>query len=218
MFRRRNKWRNALAILGLVGLGYFVGRPDQLQRLAQGLNNNTARTQYLTPIAKGTAPNVVYTDLGAGKPETVNLSPGKYGWNDFYHQEGRFSIVVPPLSVKETSSENGKNFSIETENEFYFFGYKVKSEVGFISQNQKQVILAEAGTTASKSFSDFAPVAQRTFALNGNPGMETHLQHRSKPIKMIMRQMFVDDRLYTMGVGSPHHNYTQVFMNSFRVH
>jgi hypothetical protein len=220
-FKRRIEWRKLLTVAGWIGLGYFIGRPDQLERLARNLNNNpgATRTVYLKPTVNGTAPNVAYSDRNAGQPEVVNTTPGKYGWNDFYHQEGRFSIVVPPLPVKQvTNPDGGTTFSIETENEFYSFGYQ-DTEANLIDNNQKQASLAETGRTATKSFgSGFGPIAQRSFALNGNPGIETHYRHKTKPIKMIVRQMFVGDRLYSMAVGSPHHQYTQVFMNSFRVY
>lgn len=222
-FKRRIEWRKLLAVAGWISLGYFIGRPDQLERLARNLNSSPGptRTVHLTPAVNGTAPNITYSDRNVGQPEVVtSTAPGKYGWNDFYHQEGRFSIVVPPLPVKQvTNSDGGTVFSIQTENEFYSFSYQDNADTKLLNNNQKQSVLAETGRTATKSFgSGFGPIAQRSFALNGNPGIETHYRHKSKPIKLIMRQMFVGDRLYSIAVGSPHHQYTPVFMNSFRLH
>lgn len=218
-FKTKQRWKKGLIALGLIGIGYFIGRPDRLERFAQ--NSQTRQTQYLTPTVTGTAPNIVYADRVAGQPETVrSASPAKYGWNDFYQQEGRFSVVVPPLPVGEIASPNGKTFLIRSENEFYLFGYSDSfSRVEITSPEQKQLALTEAGKGFAKGFDrEFFPVAQRSFALNGNPGIETHSQHRTKQIKMISRKMFVGNRLYLLTVGSPHHRYTQVFMNSLRLH
>lgn len=218
-FKTKQRWKKGLTALGLIGLGYFIGRPDKLERFAR--TSQTSQTQYLTPTVTGTAPNIVYADRVAGQPETVrSTSPAKYGWNDFYHQEGRFSIIVPPLPVKEVTDSDGKSFSIETENEFYLFRYfDDVSGLESVSQERKQLALTEASKGFTEGFNrEFFPVAQRSFALNGNPGIETHFQHRTKQVKMITRKMFAGNRMYAIAVGSPHHRYTQVFMNSFRVH
>ncbi|MCC3405190.1 MAG: hypothetical protein JGK17_06260 [Microcoleus sp. PH2017_10_PVI_O_A] len=178
------------------------------------------------PTKIGTAPNLVQTHVRGyeqQQPAAVNSStPGQHGWNDFFHPEGRFSIFVPPTQVKEvTNSKNSKTFSVETGSEFYMVRYDADTDGSrFGNQNREQFLQAEA----SKSWTDetiskeFALVAQRSFALNGNPGIELHLQHRTQPVKMIVRKMFVGNRLYAMAVSSPYQENTQTFLNSFRPH
>ena len=228
-FKTKQKWKKGLTALGLIGLGYFIGRPDQLHRMARSWDNHLAvsRTQYLSPTRIGTAPNLVQIHqrgYGQPQPAAVNPStPGQHGWNDFFHPQGRFSIFMPPLQVKEvTNSATSKTISAQTESEFYMVGYQADIDgANFISQERKQLLLEESGKSWSQSSNpsgEFFPVARRSFALNGNPGVELHLQHRTKPIKMIVRSMFVGDRLYGMAVSSPYHENTQTFLNSFRPH
>lgn len=132
--------------------------------------------------------------------------------------------MVPPHKVKQVTNADGTMYSIEEEEEgeFYTFGYATVEGSPFISPDRKQVLMTEvinkrwgSGTTFGEQFSI---VAQRQFGLNGNPGVEVHLQHRSKPLKMTFRKMIVRDRMYMMGVASPYRQNTQTFLNSFRPH
>lgn len=227
-FKTKQRLKNGFTALGLIGLGYFIGRPDQLHRIARNMENYSteSRTQYLVPTRIGTAPNLVQThqrSYGQPQPAAVNSSaPGQHGWNDFFHPEGRFSIFMPPTQVKEvTNSRNSKTFSVETESEFYMVGYDAINGPEVASQDRKQLALEKASegwSDDSGAGKEFSPVARRSFALNGNPGIELHLQHRTKPIKMIVRKMFVGNRLYAMAVSSPYQENTQIFLNSFRPH
>lgn len=228
-FKTKQRLKNGFTALGLIGLGYFIGRPDQLHRMARGLEDHLAgsRTQYLVPTRMGTAPSLVQThQRGYGQPQPDAISsstPGQHGWNDFFHPEGRFSVFVPPTRVKEvTNSSTSKTISVQTENEFYMVSYDTGIDgANFVSQDRKQLFLEESSKSWSRDSNpggQFSPVARRSFALNGNPGVELHLQHRTKPIKMIVRNMFVGDQFYGMAVSSPYHENTQTFLNSFRPH
>ncbi len=227
-FKTKQRLKNGFTALGLIGLGYFIGRPDHLHRIARSMENYSteSRTRYLVPTRMGTAPNLVQTHqrgYGQPQPAAVNSSaPGQHGWNDFFHPGGRFSIFMPPTQVKEvTNSRNSKTFSVEAGSEFYMVRYDTDTDgTQFGNQNREQFLQAEVGKswTNETISKEFALVAQRSFALNGNPGIEMHLQHRTKPIKMIVRKMFVGNRLYAMAVSSPYQENTQIFLNSFRPH
>lgn len=223
-FKRRIEWRKWLGVAGWIALGYFIGRPEQLSRMARNLENHLvgSRTQYLVPTTTGTAPGLVQVYQQPRQSFSSTSEPGQQGWNDFYDQNGRFSIMVPPHKVKQVTDADGVMYSIEQKDELYTFGYKAVEDSEFISPERKQTLMTEvihkrwnSGTTFGEQFSI---VAQRHFGLNGNPGIEIHLQHRSKPLKMTFRKMMVRDRLYMMGVVSPYNQNTQTFLNSFRPH
>jgi len=227
-FKTKQRLKNGLTALGLIGLGYFIGRPDQILRMARSWENHLAesRTQYLSPTRIGTAPNLVQIHqrgYGQPQPAAVNPSaPGQQGWNDFFHPEGRFSVFVPPLQVKEvTNSTTSKTISVQAKNEFYTVRYDTIDGVEIADQSRKQLILEKASESWGRDTDtrkEFSPVARRSFALNRNPGIEVHFQHRSGQGKMILRKMFVGDRLYAIAVSSPYHENTQTFLNSFRLH
>jgi len=227
-FRTKQKLKNGLTALGLIGLGYFIGRPDQLLRMARSWESHLAesRTQYLSPTRIGTAPNLVQIHqrgYGQPQPAAVNPSaPGQQGWNDFFHPEGRFSVFVPPLQVKEvTNSTTSKTISVQTENELYMVTYDDVHGAGLADQERKQLVLEKASESWGRDSNigkEFSQVARRSFALNGNPGVEVHYQHKSGQGKRILRKMFVGDRLYGLAVSSPYHENTQTFLNSFRPH
>ncbi|MCC3437513.1 hypothetical protein [Microcoleus sp. PH2017_05_CCC_O_A] len=223
-FKRRIEWRKWLGVAGWVALGYFIGRPEQLSRMARNLENHLAgsRTQYLVPTTTGTAPRLVQIYQQPRQSFRSTFEPGQQGWNDFHDQNGRFSIIVPPHKVKQVTDADGVMYSIEQKDEFYTFGYKTIENSEFISPDRKQALMTEvvskqwnSGTTFGEQFSI---VSQRHFGLNGNPGIEVNLQHRSKPLKMTFRKVMVRDRLYMMGVVSPYNQNTQTFLNSFRSH
>lgn len=223
-FKRRIEWRKWLGVAGWIALGYFIGRPEQLSRMARNLENHLigSRTQYLVPTTTGTAPGLVQIHRQPQQSFSSTSEPGQQGWNDFYDPSGHFSIMVPPHKVKQVTNVDGTMNSIQLRDEFYIFGYMANEGIQFISHDRKQALMREA---INKSWSSgtvfggqFSIVAQRHFGLNGNPGVEVHLQHRSKPIRMTFRQMIVRDRLYMMGVSSPSPQNEQTFLNSFRAH
>jgi len=219
-FKTKQRWKKGLTALALIGLGYFIGRPDQLERFSRNFNSGS-RTQYFVPTRIGTAPNLVQTHIREYEQQPAAVSsntPGQQGWNDFFHPEGRFSVFVPPTRVKEvTNSTTSKTFSIETDKEFYTVRY---DGTQLADQDRHRYLQEEVSRSwRDESISkEFSLVAQRSFALNGNPGVEMHLQHRKLPTKMILRKMFAGDRLYAIAVSSPYHENTQTFLNSFRVH
>lgn len=220
-FKRRIEWRKWLGVAGWIALGYFIGRHEQLSRMTRNLENHLvgSRTQYLVPTARGTAPGLVQIHQQPRQSFSSTSDPGQQGWNDFYDPSGHYSIMVPPHKVKQVTDANGTINSIELTDEVYIFGYIASEGIQFISHDRKQSLMREALNKGWSSFGNqFSIVAQRHFGLNGNPGVEIQLRHRSKPIKMTFRQMIVRDRLYTTGVSSQSPQNQQTFLNSFRAH
>ena len=222
-FKRRINWRKWLGVAGWVALGYFIGRPEQLSRMARNLENHLigSRTQYLVPATTGTAPGLVQIYQQPRQSFSSTSEPGQQGWNDFYDPNGHYSIMVPPHKVKRVTDTGSTMNSIKLGDELYIFGYMASEGLQFINNDGKQALMRESlnkGWSSSSAAEQFSIVAQRHFGLNGNPGVEIHLQHRSKPIKMTFRQMIVGNRLYMTGVSSPSPQNEQTFLNSLRLH
>ncbi|MCC3604882.1 MAG: hypothetical protein JGK24_17075 [Microcoleus sp. PH2017_29_MFU_D_A] len=222
-FKRRIEWRKWLGVAGWVALGYFIGRPEQLSRMARNLENHLAgsRTQYLVPTTTGTAPRLVQIYQQPRQSFRSTFEPGQQGWNDFHDPNGHYSIMVPPHKVKQVTDTNSTMNSIRLGDELYIFGYMADERIQLISHDDKQALMRESlnkGWSSNGAAEQFSVVAQRHFGLNGNPGVEIHLQHRSKPIKMTFRQMIVGNRLYMTGVSSPSPQNEQTFLNSLRLH
>ncbi len=222
-FKRRIDWRKWLGVAGWVALGYFIGRPEQLSRMARNLENHLvgSRTQYLVPRTTGTASGLVQIYQQPRQSFSSTSEPGQQGWSDFYDPNGHYSIMVPPHKVKRVTDTDSTMNSIRLEDELYIFGYMADEGIQFIGHDGKQALMRESlnkGWRSSAASEQFSIVAQRHFGLNGNPGVEIHLQHRSKPIKMTFRQMIVGNRLYMTGVSSPSPLNEQTFLNSLRLH
>jgi hypothetical protein len=220
---RRIRWGGVFKAAGLIALGYFYGRPDQLERLARNLNSKTtgSRTVYLTPTTIGTAPELVQIHQQPGQSFTSTSQPSQQGWNDFHDPNGHYSIMVPPHKVKQVTDTSSTMNSIRLGDELYIFGYMADERIQLISHDDKQALMRESlnkGWSSNGAAEQFSVVAQRHFGLNGNPGVEIHLQHRSKPIRMTFRQMIVGNRLYMTGVSSPSPQNEQTFLNSLRLH
>ena len=207
-FKTKQRWKKGLTALGLIGLGYFIGRPDQLERMARSWENHLAesRTRYLVPLTVRTAPLQFQT-----------VTPQGQGWNLFSHPEGQFSVMVPPVPVEEKAeSSTGKTFLIESRGEYYRFGYEDIPITHLFSEQGKRVVLEKA---ADSFKGDFNVVGRRSFGVNGNPGVELHLQHKSRNLpKMVMRKMLIGDRLYLTGVATNYPQNAETFLNSFRPH
>ena len=221
-FKRRIDWRKWLGVAGWVALGYFIGRPEQLSRMARNLENHLIGDQrYIVPARVRTAPGLVQIYQQPRQSFSSNSEPGQQGWSDFYDPNGHYSIMVPPHKTKGVTDTDSTMNSIKLEDELYIFGYMASEGIEFISHDDKQALMRESlnkGWSSSVASEQFSIVAQRHFGLNGNPGVEIHLQHRSKPIKMTFRQMIVGNRLYMTGVSSPSPQNEQTFLNSLRLH
>ena len=208
-FKTKQRWKKGLTALGFIGLGYFIGRPDQLHRMARSWETHLLESQarYVVPVRVRTAPI-----------QFQATAPQAQGWNLFSHPEGRFSVMVPPAPVEEKgTSSSGKAFVIESDGEFYRFGYEEGiPNAQMFSEQGKRVILEQV---ADGFKGDFNVVSRRSFGLNGNPGVEFHLQHKSRNLpRMVMRKMLIGDRLYFTGVATNHPQNAETFLNSFRPH
>ncbi|MEG4287013.1 hypothetical protein QUB68_28305 [Microcoleus sp. A006_D1] len=208
-FKTKQRLKNGLTALGLIGLGYFIGRPDQLHRMARGLEDHLIGSQarYVVPIR-----------VRAASLQFQAVAPQAQGWNLFSDPGGHFSVMVPPAPVEEKrESSTGKTFLIEAGGEYYRFGYVEDiPNIRLFSEQGKRVILEEA---ADSFKGDFNVVSRRSFGLNGNPGVEFYLQHKSKNLpRMVMRKILVGDRLYFMGVATNYPQNAETFLNSFRPH
>jgi len=125
-------------------------------------------------------------------------------------------VPTAPIEEKGTSS-SGKTFLVESGGDYYRFGYEEGTpDIRLFSEQGKRVILEDV---ADGFKGDFNVVSRRSFGLNGNPGVELHLQHKSRNLpKMVMRKMFVGDRLYFTGVATNYPQNAETFLSSFRVH
>lgn len=210
-FKRRIEWRKWLAVAGWVALGYFIGRPEQLGRIARHMEARLAENQrYIAPVTLRTtvAPVLVYR-----QPSVVTNVPQAHSWNQFSHSEGRFSVMIPSVPVE---SDSDGYFYAKTANEVYSFGYQPDlPDTRLITEQGKQSIMEEAAS--SFNFKNFTVVSKRRFGLNGVPGVEIHLRNNSpNEPGMIMRKMIANDRMYTIAVTSPYPQNAQTFLNSFR--
>jgi hypothetical protein len=218
-FKRRIEWRKLLAVAGWIGLGYFIGRPDQLERLARSLNGYAASQRLVIPATVTTVhqPTLIYR-----QPVIVQTAPQAQsqaqGWNQFSDSQARFSVLVPGLVERREVNSQEQNFSVTTANEFYSISHTLKfPNAELITEKGKQVML---DSVAEKlNLQDFTILSRRSFGLNGVPGVEIHLRHRDPNVPpTIMRQMIVGDRLYGIWATTPYPQNAQTFLSSFRPH
>ncbi|MCC3600162.1 MAG: hypothetical protein JGK34_25695 [Microcoleus sp. PH2017_26_ELK_O_A] len=211
-FKRRIEWRKLLAVAGWIGLGYFIGRPDQLERLARNLNNATNQPRYFVPA---TVRTTIAPVLVQQQPVIV-ATPQAQGWSQFSNSQRRFSVLLPTAPI--TRSADGQTFSVQTANEFYRIGCQPNiPNAQLITEKGKQLVMEQAANNFE--LDNFTVVGKRSFGLNGIPGVELHLRHKSSGIPpTIMRQMLVGDRLYSISVTSPYTQNAQTFLDSFRPH
>lgn len=148
----------------------------------------------------------------------IASAPQGYSWNQFSHPEGRFSVMVPPVPIEQSTDRDGQAFSVETANEFYSFSYGTNLPgAELITERGKQVMMERAADKFDSK--DFTVIGKRSFGLNGVPGVEIHLRHKNPnaPI-LIMRKMLLNDRMYMFGAMTPFPQNAQTFLNSFRLH
>ncbi len=212
-FKRRIDWRKWLGVAGWVALGYFIGRPEQLSRMARNLEDHLIGDQrYIIPARVRTtaAPVLVHR-----QPPIVTNAPQGHNWNQFSHPEGRFSVMVPSVPIK---SDTDGYFYAKTADEVYSFGYQLDlPDTEFFTEQDKQSIMEQAADKFN--FKSFTVVGKRRFGLNGVPGVEVYLRHSSpNEPGMIMRKMIANDRMYVIGVTTPYPQNAQTFLNSFRLH
>ncbi|MEG4419410.1 hypothetical protein QUA70_12475 [Microcoleus sp. LAD1_D5] len=217
-FKRRIDWRKWLGVAGWVALGYFMGRPDQLERLARNLNNQMATQRLIIPATVTTIHQPVLIQrqpiiVAAPQPLPQVLTQG---WSQLSDPQARFSILVPGAVEKQENSQE-QTFSVTTTNEFYSIRHSNFLNSELITDKGKQAVLENAAETFNPQ--DFRVVSKRSFGLNGVPGVEIHLQHRDANMPpTVMRQMVVDDRFYSVWVTTPYPQNAQAFLNSFRLH
>jgi hypothetical protein len=215
-FKRRIEWRKWLGVAGWIALGYFIGRPEQLSRMARNLENHLVGDQrYIVPVRVRTtvAPVLVHR-----QPPIIASAPQAHSWNQFSHPEGRFSVMVPSVPIEQSTERDGESFSAKTANEFYSFSYGTNFPgAELITERGKQVIMER--TADNFDFEDFTVISRRSFGLNGVPGVEIHLRHKDPNAPtMIMRKMILNDRMYTLSAMTPFPQNAQTFLSSFRIH
>lgn len=215
-FKRRIEWRKWLGIAGWITLGYFIGRPEQLGRIARNMEARLAENQrYIAPVTLRTtvAPVLVYR-----QPPVVTNVPQGHSWNQFSHPEGRFSVMIPSVPVEQSTEGDGQQFSVKTANEFYHFSYATNFPgAELITERGKQMIMERVADNLGSE--DVTVIGKRSFGLNGIPGVEVHLRYKNPnaPI-MIMRKMILDDRMYTFSAMTPFPQNAQTFLSSFQIH
>lgn len=221
-FKRRIEWRKLLAVAGWIGLGYFIGRPDQLERLARSLNSYTASQRLVIPATVTTVhqPTLIYRQPVMVQPAIVatpQAQPQTQGWNQFSDSQARFSVLVPGIVERREASSQEQTFSVTTANEFYSISHTLNfPNAELITEKGKQAILESAAERVN--LQDFKILSRRSFGLNGVPGVELHLRHRNPNVPpTIMRQMIVGDRLYAIWVTTPYPQNAQTFLGSFRL-
>ncbi|MEG4330102.1 hypothetical protein, partial [Microcoleus sp. herbarium5] len=139
------------------------------------------------------------------------------GWSQLSDPQARFSVLVPGAVEKKGNSQE-QTFSVTTANEFY----NIRRQLSFqnselISDKGKQIFLENVAD--SLNLQEFRVVGKRSFGLNGNPGVEIHLQHRDANVPpTVMRQIIVGDRFYSLWVTTPYPQNAQTFLSSFRPH
>ncbi|MEG4529871.1 hypothetical protein [Microcoleus sp. D2_18a_D3] len=218
-FKRRIDWRKWLGVAGWITLGYFIGRPDQLERLAQNLNNQMASQRYIIPATITTTHQPVLIQrqpIIVAAPQPLPHVQTQ-GWSQLSDPEARFSVLVPGVFEKRGNSQE-QTFSRTTADEFYGITHQLSfpnSEL--INDKGKQVVLE---TVAKQlDLQDFRVVGRRSFGLNGNPGVEIHLQHKDTNVPpTVMRQIIVGNRLYAVWATTPYPQNAQTFLSSFRPH
>lgn len=215
-FKRRIEWRKWLGVAGWIALGYFIGRPEQLSRMARNLENHLVGDQrYIVPVRVRTtdAPVLVHR-----QPPIVASAPQGHSWNQFSDSQGRFSVLVPSVPIKQSTERDGQSFSVKTANEFYSFSYSTNFPgAELITERGKQMMMERA--VDKVDFEEFTVIGRRSFGLNGVPGVEIHLRHKdpNAPI-MITRKMFLNDRMYMLSAMTPFPQNAQTFLSSFRLH
>ncbi|MCT7990712.1 hypothetical protein [Laspinema olomoucense] len=188
-------WKNILAVGGVLVvlqlLNYHYG---------QG-NFRTERVQTLVPV--GTSP--VYPTAPVQIPA---------GWNHLFSPDGRFSVIVPKVPLKEI--RNGKSldheFLIQIESEMYSIGYR--DYPLDLSKEEQREILDEMGKISNPNWE---AVNKRNFGLNGHPGVEIEMKPKAfnyPPGKTWL--IYVGRRLYSMVVVTPYPQNAEMFLRSFQ--
>ncbi|MEG4915767.1 hypothetical protein [Microcoleus sp. B7-D4] len=218
-FKRRIDWRKWLGVAGWVALGYFMGRPDQLEQLARNLNNQMDTQRFIIPATVTTIHQPVLIQrqpIIVAAPQHIPQVQTQ-GWSQLSDPQARFSVLVPGAVEKKGNSQE-QTFSVTTANEFY----NIRRQLSFrnselISDKGKQVFLENVADNLN--LEEFRVVGKRSFGLNGNPGVEIHLQHRDVNVPpTVMRQIIVGDRFYSLWVTTPYPQNAQTFLSSFRPH
>ncbi|MEG4251081.1 hypothetical protein [Microcoleus sp. Pol10D4] len=218
-FKRRIDWRKWLGVAGCVALGYFMGRPDQLERLARNFNNQMATQRFIIPATVTTIHQPVLIQrqpIIVAAPQPIPQIQTQ-GWSQLSDPQARFSVLVPGAVEKKGNSQE-QTFSVTTANEFY----NIRRQLSFqnselISDKGKQIFLENVAD--SLNLQEFRVVGKRSFGLNGDPGVEIHLQHRDANVPpTVMRQIIVGDRFYSLWVTTPYPQNAQTFLSSFRPH
>jgi hypothetical protein len=203
--KRRIRWGEMLKAAGLIALGYFIGRPDQIQQLTH-LKDRWVGRRY-----------VVSATVQHPTPQTTALPPQAQAWNQFVSADGKFSVMMPSKPT-ESADENGKHFSIEIGDENYSVSYNDRvPNIHLLTTEGKQVLLNQM--PGRLKIDNLTVVSQRSFGLDGNPGVEVHLRHSSPQLPNgIMRYIIAGNRMYALGVASHDPQKTQLFLNSFHLH
>jgi hypothetical protein len=101
-FKTKQRWKNGLAALGLIGLGYFIGRPDQLERIARNLSNwAESQPRYIIPATVTTIhqPVLIHRQPVIVRPAIVVPQTQSQvqiqGWSQLSDPQARFSVLVP---------------------------------------------------------------------------------------------------------------------------
>lgn len=217
-FKTKQRLKNGFTALGLIGLGYFIGRPDQLHRIALNLNNWAAsQPRYIPATITTTHRSVLIHRQPVIVQPTIVATQGQ-GWNQFSDSQSRFSVLVPGSVEKQSKNSGESTFSVTTANEFYSISHQPSfpnSEL--ITDKGKQVILESAANIFNPQ--EFRVIGRRSFGLNGVPGVEFHLQHTDPNVPpTIMRQMVLGDSLYTVWATTPYPQNAQTFLSSFQMH
>lgn len=215
---RKIKWRDALKGFGLMALGYFIGRPDQLERLAQNFSNQMASPRLIIPTTVTTVnqPVLIQRQPVIVAPQQTRQQVQTQSWKEFSDSQAQFSVLVPGFVEKRGNSQE-QIFSVTTTNEFYSINHSNFPNSELISEKGKQVALENA--VERLNLQDFRIVSKRSFGLNGVPGVEIHLQHRDANVPpTVVRKMVIDNRFYAVWVTTPYPQNAQTFLSSFRLH
>lgn len=201
-----------------MALGYFMGRPDQLERVARNFNNQMATQRLIIPATVTTIhqPVVIQRQpIIVAAPQPLPQVQTQ-GWSQLSDPQARFSVLVPGAVEKRGNSQE-QTFSVTTANEFYSIKHSNFLNAELITDKGKQAVLENAAETFN--LQEFRVISKRSFGLNGVPGVEIHLQHRDSNVPpTVMRQMVVDDRFYSVWVTTPYPQNAQTFLSSFRPH
>lgn len=194
IFRRKSKnlWIVIALLLGLSYCSAYRSNPRYLQ----------AWSRYLTPTET----------IPVAPVAPVSIPPG---WTHLFSPDGRFSVLMPKTTLKETRHRDypiSHSFEVNLDRgETFLVNYV---DFPLTDLNTPDRILEDS---ANQPRPRLKVASKRSFGLNGHPGIEVNLHSKTTSLPYgIVRYIVVGNRVYSLWVAESSPSRAKIFFDSFR--